>query len=394
MPLLETKDSSFSWVDERFGVPFHSRHGAWTESRYVYLEQGWITAWRAYQTELDPRDPAPFFALEMGYGTGLNAALVAHWMEENAPEASYTYWALERYPLLPKEEADYWDALMQVRPEAIDLRNALERARVAQQICVLNVDALAWLAADVNEKTQRFHVFLYDAFAPAAQPELWTASVWQALYLRAKPRALWVSYCAKSSVVKGLKDSGWHPERLAGPPGKRQMLRAWTPGPGRRWVERVYGLLFWRGQVLVSRERFRGRELVKFPGGGIEPGEDAPTALKREWMEELNFPVNVGVRWGSAPHPVPRAFDSAADVWVHFYTVKPQNQRYSEVPVQDWGSPLPKGNQDCEQCSWVALKNLNPDDFTFSADQAVARQIKSGWTPGAQGSLDSTNLCH
>ncbi len=389
MPLLETNDQSFSWIDERFGVPYHSRRGAWTESQHVYLTRGWETAWTAYQAELDPQDPAPFFALELGYGTGLNAALVAHWMEENAPESPYVYWSLEKHPLLPEEEKAYWEALVSARPDALLLRDALHRAREAQRIRILKADALNWLTSDEAQKSPKFRLFLYDAFAPASQPELWTPSVWQALYQRAAPRALWVSYCAKSIVIQGLKAAGWHPERLPGPPGKREMLRAWTPGPGRRWVERVYGLLLWDGCVLVSRERFRGRELVKFPGGGMEPGEDAPTALKREWMEELNFPVNVGVRWGSAPHPVPSAFDSAADVLVHFYTVKPQNQRYSDVPVQNWGSPLPEGSHDVEQCSWVALDALNPDEFTFAADQAVARQIKSGWTPGGLTSHDS-----
>ena len=389
MPLLETNDQSFSWIDERFGVPYHSRRGAWTESQHVYLTRGWETAWTAYQAELDPQDSAPFFALELGYGTGLNAALVAHWMEENAPDSPYVYWSLEKHPLQLEEEAAYWDALVSARPAALLLRDALRRAREAQRIRVLHADALDWLASDEAQKSPKFRLFLYDAFAPASQPELWRPSVWQALYERAAPRALWVSYCAKSSVIKGLKTAGWHPERLPGPPGKREMLRAWTPGPGRRWVERVYGILLWNGSVLVSRERFRGRELVKFPGGGLEPGEDAPTALKREWIEELNFPVNVGVRWGSAPHPVPSAFDPAADVYVHFYTVKPQNRRYSDVPVQNWGSPLPQGTHDVEQCSWVALDALNSDEFTFAADQTVARQLKSGWTPGGLTSQDS-----
>lgn len=389
MPLLETNDQSFSWIDERFGVPYHSRRGAWTESQHVYLTRGWETAWTAYQAERDPQDSAPFFALELGYGTGLNAALVAHWMEENAPESPYVYWSLEKHPLHLEEEAAYWEALVSARPAALLLRDALRRARETERIRILHADALDWLASDDAQKSPKFRLFLYDAFAPASQPELWTPFVWQALYQRAAPRALWVSYCAKSNVIQGLKSAGWHPERLPGPPGKRQMLRAWTPGPGRRWVERVYGLLLWDGCVLVSRERFRGRELVKFPGGGIEPGEDAPTALKREWIEELNFPVNVGVRWGSATHPVPSAFDPDADVLVHFYTVKPHNQRYSDVPVQNWGSPLPEGSHDVEQCSWVALDALKPDDFTFAADQAVARQLKSGWTPGAMTSQDS-----
>ncbi|PWH09970.1 methyltransferase, partial [Bacteroidetes bacterium SCGC AAA795-G10] len=37
---------------------------------------------------------------------------------------------------------------------------------------------------------------------------------------------VWVSYCAKGSVRRGLKTAGFDIQRLPGPPGKREMLRA------------------------------------------------------------------------------------------------------------------------------------------------------------------------
>jgi tRNA U34 5-methylaminomethyl-2-thiouridine-forming methyltransferase MnmC len=40
---------------------------------------------------------------------------------------------------------------------------------------------------------------------------------------------LWISFCAKGSVRRGLQKVGFDVERLPGPPGKREMLRAIKP---------------------------------------------------------------------------------------------------------------------------------------------------------------------
>ena len=41
-----------------------------------------------------------------------------------------------------------------------------------------------------------------------------------------KPEGVWVSYCAKGQVRRDLEKVGFSVERLEGPPGKREMLRA------------------------------------------------------------------------------------------------------------------------------------------------------------------------
>lgn len=57
---------------------------------------------------------------------------------------------------------------------------------------------------------------------------------------------------------------------------------------------RVYGILTnERNEVLISDERVGDFAFTKFPGGGLEYGEGMIEALKREYMEECNFEIEV-----------------------------------------------------------------------------------------------------
>ena len=46
------------------------------------------------------------------------------------------------------------------------------------------------------------------------------------MYEALRPNGLLVTYCAKGSVRRSMQAVGFEVERLAGPPGKREMLRA------------------------------------------------------------------------------------------------------------------------------------------------------------------------
>ncbi|MDQ3101031.1 MAG: NUDIX domain-containing protein, partial [Bacteroidota bacterium] len=50
---------------------------------------------------------------------------------------------------------------------------------------------------------------------------------------------------------------------------------------------RVYGLYVEHEKVLVSDEIIKGRQITKFPGGGLQYGEGLKECLVREIMEEM-----------------------------------------------------------------------------------------------------------
>ena len=57
---------------------------------------------------------------------------------------------------------------------------------------------------------------------------------------------------------------------------------------------RVYGVLIRDGRPLISAEQVAGRAILKFPGGGVEPGESPEQALVREFAEECGLSVVPG----------------------------------------------------------------------------------------------------
>jgi tRNA U34 5-methylaminomethyl-2-thiouridine-forming methyltransferase MnmC len=58
------------------------------------------------------------------------------------------------------------------------------------------------------------------------QPELWTEDIFKKMFRALKPNGVLVTYSAKGSVRRAMQDTGFTVERLEGPPGKREMLRA------------------------------------------------------------------------------------------------------------------------------------------------------------------------
>ena len=58
-----------------------------------------------------------------------------------------------------------------------------------------------------------------------------------------------------------------------------------------RFSCRIYGVLRRGDRVLLTRSRFKTREFVNFPGGGVELGEGPMDALRREYHEETGLSI-------------------------------------------------------------------------------------------------------
>ncbi len=71
-----------------------------------------------------------------------------------------------------------------------------------------------------------FNLIYFDAFSPDIQPELWSLPNFDKIFESLRLNGVLVTYCAKGQVRRDLEAAGFKTERIPGPKGKREMLRA------------------------------------------------------------------------------------------------------------------------------------------------------------------------
>lgn len=212
-----TADGSSTIHIPDMDVTYHSKHGAIQESRHVFINTG-----LAHFTELYPAK-GDISIFEMGLGTGLNALLTCLYAEQHKLYINYN--AVEAYPLSPVELAGINYA------EELNTRGLLEDIHTAPWQSETAITPYFTLTGHqqklIDHTTDKlFDIIYYDAFAPAAQPELWTADIFAKMYSLMNDGGILTTYCSKSIVRKAMQEAGFMVEKLPGPPGKREILRA------------------------------------------------------------------------------------------------------------------------------------------------------------------------
>ena len=225
MTLFLTGDGSHSVLSDTFGIAYHSKHGAIQETQHVFIEAG-----LKYALEQNPKEIS---ILEIGFGTGLNAFMtfleVQHW------DVKINYTTVEAYPL-PLEQVFQLNYVEKL--EAQDFATVFEAMHTlnwedTHPLSIgspldsnnFNFNKLLMDFTQVNFKNQ-FDVIYFDAFAPETQPHLWDVDMMQKMHDALKTNGILTTYCAKGSVKRALKYTNLTIEKLAGPPGKREMTRA------------------------------------------------------------------------------------------------------------------------------------------------------------------------
>ncbi len=218
--LRATADGSGTLYVPALDEHYHSTHGALQEARHVYLAAGLEPALAAAT--------GPVRVLEVGFGTGLNALLT---LERSlaAPQPIH-YDTLEKHPLP-------WELVQQLAtasdpayPHRAAHRQQLHAAAWEQPVVLAPHFTLRKLAGELQTTDladNTYQVIYFDAFAPDKQPDMWTDAVFAQLYQATAPGGCLVSYCAKGSFKRSLLAAGWQVEKIPGPPGKREMTRAW-----------------------------------------------------------------------------------------------------------------------------------------------------------------------
>ena len=212
--LQVTSDGSHTLYMPDMDEHYHSVNGAIQESEHVFIEAGFH---RLPKKEIR--------VLEIGFGTGLNAFLTL--LDSMQADRHITYYSMELYPLdiALVQNLNYGKVLCAGEE---DLFMALHEAPWNQSASITPNFTLHKMKGDCNqaELPEEIDLVYFDAFAPDKQPEMWNQELFNKLYFRMNEGGILTTYCAKGAVRRTMKESGFSVERIPGPPGKREMLRA------------------------------------------------------------------------------------------------------------------------------------------------------------------------
>ena len=219
-----TADGSHSIEMPEINVSYHSKHGAIQESMHVFINAGLIHCINSA--------PSAINIFEMGFGTGLNALLTLIEAEKNRRGVYYE--TVEADPLNASciDELNYCEQLNRKDLQPLFKKLHTCAWNTATEITSyfslkkINQSILDLSGQPINQK---FNLIYYDAFAPAAQPELWTKEVFEKLFMMLGPEGILVTYCSKGDGRRAMQAAGFVVQKLKGPPGKREMVKCIKP---------------------------------------------------------------------------------------------------------------------------------------------------------------------
>jgi tRNA U34 5-methylaminomethyl-2-thiouridine-forming methyltransferase MnmC len=213
--IIQTSDGSHSLLNTELNETYHSQHGAVQESNHVFINHG-----LKFFVSTHPQHPVRIF--EVGFGTGLNAFLTI----QSLPDHLIHYTSIEAFPL----EESIWSNLnyASTQSEKVVFKTLHEVNWETNQRITNNFELLklktTLQAIDLSDS--RLDVIYFDAFAPNKQPEMWALPLLEKVSNAMSKDAVFVTYCAKGQLKRDLRSLGLDVETLAGPPGKKEMVRA------------------------------------------------------------------------------------------------------------------------------------------------------------------------
>jgi tRNA U34 5-methylaminomethyl-2-thiouridine-forming methyltransferase MnmC len=218
-----SEDGSHTIFSEIFNATYHSTHGSVQEAKTVFIDAGLSLYKNINEINI----------LEMGFGSGLNMLMSLQYALKN--DLNINYHTIELHPI-SKDEVEQLNFTSILKCE--DLQCFLNETHSSANQQTLNFKSEKNIKfsftkhiIDIHnfESNIKFDIIYYDAFGPLVQPSLWEEEIMSKMYNKLLPGGVLVTYCAKGSFKRALKNVGFLVEALPGPIGKREMTRAFKP---------------------------------------------------------------------------------------------------------------------------------------------------------------------
>ena len=210
--IIITSDGSTTIHLPDWNEQYHSKHGAIQEAYHVFIKSG-----------LELVDKSEISILEIGFGTGLNCFIT--FLESNK---TINYVGVEAYPVRSTElvRLNYVTELNVVEQQPIfNKMHAISWEEKHEVTSNFSLTKRQQFFKNIDDK-EAFDLIYFDAFGAEHQPELWTEDIFKLMFNALNKNGILVTYSAKGSVRRAMQSVGFNVERLPGPPGKREMLRA------------------------------------------------------------------------------------------------------------------------------------------------------------------------
>ena len=213
--ILHTLDGSTTIHLPDWNESYHSKHGAIQEAYHVFIKNGLLL----FKDE-------KISILEIGFGTALNTFIT--FLESQKSIQTIDYVGVEAYPISADEvlQMNYVSELNAEKHrsifEMIHQSSWEEKKSLAPNFYLTKRKQFFDQISDENQ----FDLIYFDAFGYRVQPELWSTEIFKKMYNALKVNGVLVTYAARGVVKRSMIEVGFTVEKLAGPPGKREMFRA------------------------------------------------------------------------------------------------------------------------------------------------------------------------
>jgi tRNA U34 5-methylaminomethyl-2-thiouridine-forming methyltransferase MnmC len=211
--IIITKDGSTSLYIPELNETYHSKHGAIQEAKHVFIKNGLD----AFNNNCS--------VLEIGFGTGLNAFIT--FLEAEKRDIAINYVGVEAYPV-SIEEAMKMNYVEELNAENyLSIFQTMHQCKWEEKIHLSSKFSLT----KQNQKFQdiinenSYDLIYFDAFGFSVQPELWSEIIFKKMYNALKADGVLVTYACRTVIKAAMIQAGFTIEKLAGAPGKREMLR-------------------------------------------------------------------------------------------------------------------------------------------------------------------------